>query len=58
MARNIILSLFLILSAVLGAQAPMLDQAVKTGTLPNGIRYFLLNNLKPENRVEMRLRLG
>jgi zinc protease len=55
MARNIILSLFLILSAVLGAQAPMLDQAVKTGTLPNGIRYFLLNNLKPENRVEMRL---
>jgi len=55
MARNIFLGLLLILSAFLGAQTPGLDSAVKTGTLPNGIRYFLLNNLKPENRVEMRL---
>jgi zinc protease len=38
------------------AQAPgPLDPSIKTGTLDNGVRYFLLKNAKPENRVELRL---
>lgn len=28
---------------------------VKTGTLPNGLRYFIRYNKKPENKVELRL---
>lgn len=32
-----------------------LDPAVRSGTLPNGLRYYILKNSKPEKRVEMRL---
>jgi zinc protease len=32
-----------------------IDPAVKTGTLPNGIRYFIRENKRPANRVSMRL---
>lgn len=31
------------------------DPAVKTGRLPNGIRYFIRQNSRPANRVSMRL---
>jgi zinc protease len=32
-----------------------IDPAVKTGRLPNGIRYFIRQNARPANRVSMRL---
>jgi zinc protease len=31
------------------------DSAVVTGRLPNGIRYFIRRNVKPEKRAELRL---
>src|SRR3989337_1137933 len=33
------------------------DSAVTTGTLPNGMRYYIRKNAKPEKRVELRLAL-
>ena len=36
------------------AQIP-LDPAVTTGTLPNGLRYFVRKNGRPANRAELRL---
>ena len=37
-------------------QAPLpSDPAVLTGTLPNGLRYFVRQNPKPEKRAELRL---
>ena len=32
-----------------------LDAAVRTGTLPNGLRYFVRPNPRPANRVTLRL---
>jgi zinc protease len=32
-----------------------IDPAIKTGRLPNGIRYFIRQNARPANRVAMRL---
>jgi zinc protease len=32
-----------------------LDAKVKVGTLPNGMRYYIRKNLKPEKRAELRL---
>ena len=32
-----------------------IDPAVRTGRLPNGLRYFLRQNNRPEHRVSMRL---
>jgi zinc protease len=32
-----------------------LDSAVRTGTLPNGLRYYIRKNAKPEKRLELRL---
>jgi zinc protease len=31
------------------------DPAVTTGTLPNGLRYYIRRNTRPENRVSMQL---
>ena len=31
------------------------DTAVKIGTLPNGLRYYIRKNVKPEKRAELRL---
>jgi zinc protease len=31
------------------------DAAVTTGTLPNGLRYYIRKNSRPENRVELQL---
>ena len=48
------------MSAVTGsaqdASAPLpLDPAVKSGTLPNGLRYLVRQNGRPEKRVMLRL---
>jgi zinc protease len=32
-----------------------MDPAVKIGTLPNGLRYYIRTNRKPEHRAELRL---
>lgn len=32
-----------------------LDSAVRTGTLPNGLRYYVRQNARPEKRLELRL---
>jgi zinc protease len=32
-----------------------IDPAVRTGRLPNGLRYFIRHNARPEKRVSMRL---
>src|SRR6476646_5352077 len=32
-----------------------LDAAVKTGTLPNGLKYYVRKNSRPANRVMLRL---
>jgi len=50
----------LLVSAVTGSaqdlSAPLpLDPAVKAGTLPNGLRYFIRQNGRPEKRVMLRL---
>jgi len=42
-------------NSILNIQPLVLDPAVKTGKLKNGLTYFILKNRKPENRVEMRL---
>jgi len=53
-------ALFLVCGAVALAQGTadkplQLDPAVRTGTLKNGLRYFIRNNAKPEDRAELRL---
>jgi zinc protease len=52
--------LLIALTAAGGAQgnsaAPLpLDPAVRTGTLKNGLTYFIRKNAKPEDRAELRL---
>src|SRR5215212_1242589 len=56
------LALVVAAAAALVAQAPInlqetlpLDSAIKTGTLPNGLHYFIRQNNKPAKRVSMRL---
>jgi zinc protease len=41
-------------SAPLDAPLP-LDPAVRAGRLPNGLRYYVRQNAKPEHRLELRL---
>src|SRR5688572_14391265 len=59
--RNLVLSLLAVLSAVAGAQAPApttplpVDSKVTIGSLPNGIRYYIRQNTRPEKRAELRL---
>src|SRR3954470_22492304 len=57
--RNLVLSL-LVLAGVAGAQAPIatplpVDSKVTIGSLPNGVRYYIRKNSKPEKRAELRL---
>ncbi|HRP02463.1 MAG TPA: insulinase family protein [Candidatus Kapabacteria bacterium] len=37
------------------SQAIPMKKAVKTGKLPNGLTYFVLENHKPENRAELQI---
>ncbi len=39
-------------------QAIPLDSAVRSGTLPNGLRYYVRRNARPEKRLELRLVLN
>ena len=41
-------------TSALSATLPV-DPKVRTGTLPNGIRYYIRQNQKPEKRAELRL---
>jgi zinc protease len=54
--------LLLLTAAGLKAQDPYaltatfpIDSAIRTGTLPNGMKYFIRRNTKPANRAELRL---
>ncbi len=40
------------------SQAIPFDANVKTGILPNGIKYYIRKNAKPEKRVELRLAIN
>lgn len=54
----LLLLLFLVsgLSAQINLKAPLpLDSQVRIGMLPNGMRYYIRKNKKPENRAELRL---
>ena len=59
--KNYAWLLLLFAFSTLTAQPPSLkdliplNAKVKTGQLPNGLRYFILQNKKPENKVELRL---
>lgn len=58
--KKLILLLFLSVSTIF-VQAQTLDQkipidpSVKIGKLANGLTYYIKNNTKPENKVELRL---
>lgn len=46
----------LTLAQDMGLSTPLpKDPAVRTGTLPNGLRYYIRQNKKPESRAELRL---
>src|SRR5258708_3796275 len=57
----------LLLTTIVSAQAPQtaappnlqqpipFDAAVRTGTLPNGLKYFIRQNARPEKRISLRL---
>lgn len=55
----LLLILFSSLSAVQAQDKPEqtlpVDPKVKIGKLPNGLTYYIRNNLKPEKKVELRL---
>jgi len=62
LALGLLAVLALALPAAALAQAPpsltdslTWDPAVRRGVLPNGIRYFVKKNVKPEDRVSLRL---
>ncbi len=48
-------SLFLLMVGNLIAQTIPVDNSVRIGTLPNGMKYYIKKNVKPEKKVEMRL---
>lgn len=50
------LSFFLIANAF--AQNIPLDPSVRTGTLSNGMKYYIKKNVKPEKKVEFRLAIN
>jgi zinc protease len=60
MKRFIFILIGLVLSFTTYGQADLnatlpLDPSVKTGVLPNGIRYYIKKNARPEKRAEFRL---
>ncbi len=56
-----VFALLFVAAGQLAAQSPSLaaplpkDPAVISGRLPNGVRYFIRHNTKPEKRAELRL---
>lgn len=59
MKKTFLLLIYSSLWIALWAQSPTdaipFDPSVRTGTLDNGMKYFIKKNTKPENRVELRL---
>src|SRR5215207_75899 len=59
--RNLVLVFLTVVAGISSAQAPALstalpvDPKIKIGTLPNGIRYYIRQNSRPEKRAELRL---
>jgi zinc protease len=59
--RNLVLVFLTVLAGIGSAQAPAattplpVDPKIKIGTLPNGIRYYIRQNARPEKRAELRL---
>ncbi len=46
-------------TALPAATTPLpVDSAVRTGTLPNGLRWYIRTNARPENRAELRLAIN
>ncbi len=57
---NLMWMLTLLVALAASAQSELkeeipFDESVRTGTLDNGLKYFIKKNSKPENRVELRL---
>jgi zinc protease len=51
--------LFLFLgNCCFGQNVLPLDPEVKSGVLPNGIKYFIRKNAKPEKRAELRIAIN
>lgn len=44
-----------IVQAPMGRDSLKFDPLVRRGTLPNGMRYYVRRNVRPENRAELRL---
>src|SRR4051812_34234706 len=59
MKKHIALLCFIIISLFAKGQdlksALPKDEKVKTGILPNGMRYYIRKNTKPEHRAEFRI---
>ncbi len=57
MLRRLVLALAaaLVAAPALGAQPLGVDPQVTIGTLPNGLRYYIRRNGRPEHRAELRL---
>ena len=53
---SFVLSIFLMANAF--AQNIPLDPSVRTGTLSNGMKYYIKKNVKPEKKVEFRLAIN
>lgn len=49
--------LCLLLPFLVSAQSEKipLDSKIKTGQLPNGLKYYIIQNKKPENKIELRM---
>ena len=58
--RPFIALMLLLASQLATAQSDKIpfDSRIKTGTLPNGLKYFIVQNKKPEKKIELRLALN
>lgn len=58
--KKIIYSFALVLVMIANgfAQNIPVDPSVRIGTLPNGMKYYIKKNVKPEKKVEMRLAIN
>ncbi len=49
--------LFMMVGALIAQNIP-LDPSIRVGTLPNGMKYYIKKNTKPENKVDLRLAIN
>jgi zinc protease len=58
--RLLLAILFVLPGLLANAQSDKIpfDSKVKTGQLPNGLKYFIVNNKKPEKKIELRMVLN